>query len=142
MNESKKGRDGWLMCGGRRIYHIYKQAFPMTYWYALDAAANREDSDPASHLDVRTLPAKYRDPIDERLAGMDCGKGPLNAACTDIYRHQEQFRLAIEDGYDLAAHATDQHRLLAEEWERDRLARTERAAAAALAGDDDDDVPF
>ena len=59
MNESPEGRDGWIFAMGRKFYHVYKQDFPMEFWYGLTPDANREDST-GLQIDVRTLPDEYR----------------------------------------------------------------------------------
>lgn len=132
-NESATGRDGWIFAWGRRFYHVYKQDFPMEFWYGLTPDACREDS--PGLIDVRTLPEKYlRHPVEVKWA--DVPKRSLTKVMREQLRaHALAFASALFDGYDLEAHVAREDQRSREEWEAYRA----RQAAAPL---DDDDDPF
>lgn len=129
MNESKEGRDGYIVARGRRIYHVYKQSFPMEFIYGLTPDANRETS--PGLIDVRTLPEKYRTApveIDCRNVTM---RGMPKLMRNQIVAHILAFANAIHDGYDLEAHAAREEAAAEEEWKKyreEQAAKQEQAA--------------
>jgi hypothetical protein len=114
-NETAAGRDGWIWAMGRRFYHVYKQDFPMEFWYGLTPDANREDS--PGLIDVRTLPEKYH----HRPLTVEWLKIPkrslAKAAREQLASHALAFANSIHDGYDLEAHATREEQRSREEWQ-------------------------
>lgn len=128
MNESPAGRDGYILAMGRRIYHVYKQSFPMEFIYGLTPEANRETS--PGLIDVRTLPEQYRShPVE--VPWLEVKPRSRNK------RHREQmnahamaFANAIHDGYDFEAHVQREEEA-AERDERDRRAAREARDVAA-----------
>ena len=112
MNESAKGRDGYILAMGRRIYHIYKQNFPMEFWYGLNPADNREES---PGIDVRTLPEKYRvQPVEFAWSSMP-PRSMAKKMRNQLRNHALAFANALHDGYSLEDHVQrEQERALAE----------------------------
>lgn len=132
-NETAAGRDGWILAMGRRFYHVYKQDFPMEFWYGLTPDANREDS--PGLIDVRTLPAKYHTkPVSVQWTKI-AKRSFSKAALDQLKAHTLAFANAVVDGYDLEAHVAREEQRSLEEWEAYRA----RQDAAPL---DDDDDPF
>ncbi|MFT3998386.1 MAG: hypothetical protein QM667_13365, partial [Asticcacaulis sp.] len=124
-NETE-GRDGYLIAGKVRFYYVYKQAFPMSFIYGLNAMANRETSDPRQMIDVRELPG-YRE-VTER-----CTEAGLRNY------HQSLFGQLIAEGFDFDAHAIRQHDEAIARWKREAEERKKRSAGLDLT---DDDFPF
>lgn len=132
MNESEAGRDGYLLCKGRRIYQVYKQDFPMEFWYGLTADANREDSE--NCIDIRTLPERYKiRPVEIHLAGMS-RRSWAKAVRQQLLAHALAFSAAIADGYSLEAHVRQQKEIAEREFEAMRSIRSPHVY--------DDDIPF
>lgn len=132
MNESCAGRDGWILAGGRRFYHVYKQNFPMEFWYGLTPDANREGCD--GIVDVRTLPAIYRKrPVEVRWTEVP-RQSFVKVHRQQLIAHMIAFGLAVTDGYNFGAHVVREREKAAREW-ADYRARRELEA-------DYDDVPF
>lgn len=132
-NETAAGRDGWIWAMGRRFYHVYKQDFPMEFWYGLKPDANREDS--PGLIDIRTLPEKYHyKPLTVEWTKI-AKRSFARAMREQLKAHALTFAHAIHDGYDLEAHAAREEQRSREKWEAYRA----RQDATPL---DDDDVPF
>jgi hypothetical protein len=140
-NESSAGRDGWLLAHGRRIYHVYKQNFPMEFWYGLTPEANREDS--PRLIDVRTLPEKYHlAPLEVRLTGVPRRSWPRKMR-EQLNAHAMAFAAALADGYDLEAHIEREHRKTEEAASKRRAPVANRAGEGAICFPGADfDVPF
>lgn len=102
MNESAEGRDGYILALGRKLYHVYKQSFPMEFWYGLTPEANRECSGP--QIDVRSLPEKYH----HGALTVDWSHIPkrsmAKAMREQLNRHAITFASALHDGYSLEDH--------------------------------------
>lgn len=128
-NESTAGRDGYILAAGHRIYHVYKQNFPMEFIYGLKPEDNRETC--ADLIDVRTLPEKYRrEPIEVRWT--DVPKRSMAKRGRDqLTAHALTFAHAITDGYDLAAHIVREHEKEEREWEEYRAKQAEQDKKAA-----------
>jgi hypothetical protein len=142
-NETEKGRDGWIMAMGRRLYHVYKQDFPMEFWYGLTPDANREDS--LGLIDVRTLPQKYvHKPVTVQWTKVP-KRSFAKAVREQLKAHALAFASAIADGYDLAEHAAREEQRSREEWEADSQRQSKYPAtclACNLPWDDCDCHPF
>jgi hypothetical protein len=141
VNETAAGRDGFILAMGRRIYHVYKQDFPMEFIYGLTPDANREYS--PGLVDVRTLPEKYH-ATGIHVAWLQVQKRSAGKRIREqLEAHAMTFAYAIADGYDLEGHARR------EEEAALRISREYRefiegsAKARAAAGEiEDDDIPF
>ncbi len=70
---------------GVKIYHSYKGARALTYWFAL--APNHQAETDEADFDVRQLPRKYR-------MGLSLEPTVTEDACNEVLRR------AIEDHYD------------------------------------------
>lgn len=134
MNESAEGRDGYILAMGRRLYHVYKQDFPMEFWYGLTPDANRECSD-GPQIDVRTLPEKYRQkPVEIDWSKIQ-RRSIAKAMRQQLKNHALAFANAMFDNYSLEEHAQREHDRALAEWaehcaRRDAI-KAERAAINA-----------
>ena len=123
---------GYILCFGRKLYHIYKHPFPMEFWYSIDPDDVGEGS--LAGIDVRTMPEKYRGDRAIEVRWTDVPKRSFNK------RHREQlaahamvFAAALVDGYSLEDHIARER----QRYEAESLARRATVLAA-----DDDDFPF
>lgn len=132
MNESPAGRDGWIMAYGHRIYHVYKQDFPMEFIYGLTPDANRETS--PGLIDIRTLPEKYRrSPVE--VSWLEVKKRSFAKRLREqLNAHAMAFAAAIIDGYDLQAHAQREEEAAVRDARDRRAAREAREVAATFQG--------
>ncbi|MGF7151277.1 hypothetical protein FHS96_004940 [Sphingomonas zeicaulis] len=147
-NESAAGRDGFILAAGRKIYHVYKQSFPMEFWYGLTPDANREFHDRL--IDVRSLPERYRrdsHPLEVHWTAIP-KRSLAKAGREQLVAHAMTFAAAIVDGYDLDAHI-DRERAAAEQEAAQRRQEKARQEAAWLAaglccccGQVECDIPF
>lgn len=142
-NETEKGRDGWIMAMGRKLYHVYKQDFPMEFWYGLTPDANREDS--PGLIDVRTLPEKYlHKPVTVRWTEIP-KRSFAKAAREQLKAHALAFASAIADGYDLTKHVAREEQRSREALEASRQRQHKHpttCSACTLPWDDCDCHPF
>ena len=142
-NETAAGRDGWIWAMGRRFYHVYKQDFPMEFWYGLTPDANREDS--PGLIDVRTLPEKYlRHPVTVKWTEVP-KRSFAKAAREQLRAHALAFATALFDGYDLEAHVAREEQRSREEWKAYKARQEADAEACSNCSrpcEKDDCVPF
>ena len=75
---------------GVKIYHSYKSASALTYWFSMLPNHQAESDD--AHFDVRQLPRKYRD-------GLSLEPTTTIDVCNEFLRR------AIEDNYDFQSAA-------------------------------------
>ena len=146
MNESPTGRDGYILAKGQRIYHVYKQNFPMQFIYGLTPDDNRETA--PNLIDVRTLPEEYRRlPVE-----VDWLKVPQRSMGKrlreQLSAHAIAFACALYDGYDLMAHIA-REREVSEQEEADfrakqdaLIAQREAAGTCPDCGDPACTAPF
>jgi hypothetical protein len=131
-NESAAGRDGWIFAQGRKFYHVYKQSFPMEFWYGLKPDANREDS--PGLIDVRTLPEKYlRHPVKVEWTKVP-RRSFAKTAREQLRAHALAFASALIDGCDLEAHVAREDQRSREEWaayKQRQLAETEECSSCS-----------
>jgi hypothetical protein len=127
MNETTEGRDGYILAMGRKIYHVYKQDFPMEFWYGLTPDANREDS--PGLIDVRSLPEKYQHkPVT--VDWLRISRRSIQKAMRDqIKAHSLAFACALADGYSLEDHVVREEASELAESEARKRDREERVKA-------------
>ncbi len=145
-NESAAGRDGYIVARGQRFYHVYKQDFPMEFWYGLTPDANREDS--PGLLDVRTLPEQYRTaPVEidpHGLTTRNIGKRMRNQRVAHIFA----FANAVHDGFDFKAHVEREEEKAEREWAQQQAERKARETenskngGCPCCGQAECDIPF
>jgi hypothetical protein len=82
------------------VYHSWKGARALTYWYALVPDHQAEGG--GRDFDIRALPAKYtRELLIESKAGA-AGAESFGKTYDDLLEaHKTAMRHAIDDGYDL-----------------------------------------
>lgn len=132
MNESPAGRDGYIFARGRKLYHLYKQTFPMEFWYGLTPNDNREDA--VNVIDVRTLPAKYlTKPVTVEWTKIP-RRSMAKALREQAASHALAFANALFDGYSLEDHARREREKFEAEWAAERAKVEAEAAERTAAG--------
>lgn len=84
---------------GVKIYHSWKGAQALTFWYALVPNHNAEGD--GQDFDVRCLPLAYRQGLDIEITEMPADAGAsLRKYDRMLEAHKAAMRRAIDDGHD------------------------------------------
>jgi hypothetical protein len=143
-------REGHILGFGRKFYCVFKQDFPMEFWYGLVPGANREDAPIEQMIDVRTLPAQFVQPAYPLEVDTSDLPPPFSRSVNIKWtRRLNRQRLhhcfalgtAVRDGFDFEAHAFEQERIARIEAQAYRQRQAEHTTRLA-AGEIEDECPW
>jgi hypothetical protein len=97
-----------LSHGGVKLYHSWKGARALTWWYAL--APDHEAEGGGRDFDIRNLPEAFLTGLDLDMARTTDAAETLRAYDRMLEAHREALRRAIDAGHDFEASVARDHR--------------------------------
>lgn len=97
-----------LSHGGVKLYHSWKGARALTWWYALEPDHEAEGG--GRDFDIRKLPDAFLSGLDLDMARVADAAETLKAYERMLEAHRQALRRAIDAGHDFEASVARDHR--------------------------------